>query len=75
MTTKNQTILAVQGMSCPSCVRHIDEALKEVNGVSGVEVRLREGKVLVQHDPSNAPITSLVDALKDAGYESSPTNP
>jgi copper chaperone len=71
MTTNNQTILAVQGMNCASCVRHIDEALKDVNGVSGVEVRLREGKVLVQHDPNNVPVAILVNALKDAGYESS----
>jgi len=74
VNTKNQTILAVQGMSCPSCVRHVDEALKELDGVSEVEVRLREGKVLVRHDPSNAPVSSLVDALRDAGYESSPAS-
>jgi copper chaperone len=72
MMTKNQTVLAVQGMTCPSCVRHIDEALKDVDGVLSVEVQLREGKVLVQHDPGSAPVAALVNALKDAGYESSP---
>lgn len=74
MSAKNQTVLAVKGMSCPSCVRHIDEALKEVSGVSEVEVKLREGKVLVRHDASNVPVASLVDALKDAGYESTPAS-
>jgi copper chaperone len=73
MSTPNETILAVKGMSCPSCVRHIDEALKELDGVSGVEVKLREGKVLVRHD-SNSPVASLVNALKEAGYESSPAS-
>lgn len=71
MTTKNQTVLAVQGMNCSSCIYHIDEALKDIDGVSGVEVRLREGKVLVQHDPLSAPLATLVGALKDAGFESS----
>lgn len=71
---KNQTVLAVKGMTCPSCVRHIDEALKEVSGVSEVEVKLREGKVLVRHDEGSVPVASLVDALKEAGYESSPAN-
>jgi copper chaperone len=72
MNTNNQTVLAVQGMTCPSCVRHVNEALKDVAGVSNVEVQFREGKVLVQHDPSSAPVASLVNALRDAGYESSP---
>jgi copper chaperone len=74
VSTDNQTVLTVQGMSCPSCVRHIDEALKGVDGVSEVEVKLREGKVLVRHQPGSPPVTSLVDALKDAGYEASPAS-
>jgi copper chaperone len=74
MSTNNQTVLAVKGMTCPSCVRHIDEALKGVDGVSDVEVKLREGKVVVRHQNGNVPVASLVDALKDAGYESSPAN-
>lgn len=72
MSVPNETILAVKGMSCPSCIRHIDEALKEVDGVSSVEVKLREGKVLVHHDADTGIASALVDALKEAGYESSP---
>ena len=72
MNIPNETILAVKGMSCPSCIRHIDEALKEVDGVSNVQVKLREGQVLVQHDPDTSIPSALVDALKEAGYESSP---
>lgn len=72
MSGPNETILAVKGMSCPSCIRHIDEALKDVDGVSSVEVKLREGKVLVQHDRDSHIASALVDALKEAGYESSP---
>lgn len=74
MSTNNQIVLAVKGMSCPSCVRHIDEALKGVDGVSEVEVKLREGKVVVRHQQGSASVASLVDALKDAGYESSLAN-
>lgn len=72
MSPKNETLLAVQGMSCSSCVSHIHQALKELGGVKTVEVRLREGKVLVQHDPGSAPVSSLIEALAEAGYESSP---
>lgn len=67
-----ETILDVQGMSCASCVRHVDAALRDLDGVSKVEVQLREGKVLVRHDPST-PIESMIRALSDAGYDSAPS--
>jgi copper chaperone len=66
-----QTQLNVQGMTCPSCIHHVNAALAELEGVSSVDVRLREGRVLVEHDPVLAPTSELVGALRDAGYESS----
>jgi copper chaperone len=66
-----QTQLNVQGMTCPSCVRHVRTALSEVDGVTSVDVRLREARVLVEHDPMMAPASKLVAALREAGYESS----
>lgn len=71
MNQKNETLLDVVGMSCPSCASHIDRALRDREGVSKVEVRLREGKVLVEHDPDTAPSGSLIEALREAGYASS----
>ena len=65
----NETLLDVKGMSCGSCVRHVNEALGRVQGVQQVDVRLRDGQVLVRHDPTVEP-TALVEALVDAGYAS-----
>lgn len=72
MTTQKETLLKVDGMTCGSCVHHVDVALKDVDGVSKVDVRLRQGQVLVQHDADTA-VESLVKALADAGYESAPS--
>lgn len=69
MTKMNETVLEVQGMTCPSCVRHIDEALREVEGVHGVEVHLKQGKVRVLH-AGPAVTRAFIEALRDAGYES-----
>lgn len=66
------TLLDVKGMTCQSCVRHVNEALTHVNGVQQVDVRLREGQVLVEHDPSVATV-ALVEALVEAGYASQAT--
>ncbi len=72
MSNERHTILEVQGMTCPSCIRHVTSALEDVDGVGGVDVKLREGIVTVKHDTAQAPIAQLIDALADAGYVSRP---
>lgn len=68
MSTTRETLLQVDGMSCSSCVRHIDRALRSVDGVRGIEVRLKDRRVVVTHDGS-APVDELVEAVREAGYE------
>lgn len=70
MKTNQDTTLEVQGMSCPSCIRHVSAALTDLDGVCRVDVELRDGLVIVEHDASQAPVTQLIDALNDAGYAS-----
>ncbi|WP_437287216.1 heavy-metal-associated domain-containing protein [Sorangium sp. So ce406] len=67
-----ETILHVDGMSCPSCIRHIDSALRALDGIANVEVRLREGTVVVRHDPASAPVDALAEAVRGAGYDVRP---
>lgn len=69
MSPKSETVLNVEGMSCHSCVSHVDKALREIDGVFSVQVRLRDGIVTVQHDPQAASVINLIEALRDAGYE------
>lgn len=63
----NQTQLNVNGMSCASCVRHINQALTAIDGVREVDVRLREGRVLVRHE-ANVETEALRSAVEEAGY-------
>ena len=70
MSTEQDTVLEVQGMTCPSCIRHVTSALTDLDGVGKVDVKLREGLVTVKHDATQAPIHQLIDALADAGYVS-----
>ncbi|MFN0252192.1 MAG: heavy-metal-associated domain-containing protein [Kofleriaceae bacterium] len=63
------TTLAVSGMTCNGCVKHVDKALRSVPGVSAVEVSLGENSAKVVHD---GPVTTLVEAVHDAGYSASP---
>lgn len=68
MDEKKQTTLAVEGMTCPSCSRHVTAALEGVDGVEQVEVKQREGRVTVVHASALA-TKQFIDALRDAGYE------
>jgi copper chaperone len=72
MSNERDTILEVEGMTCPSCIRHVSSALKELDGVGAVDVKLRDGLVVVKHDATQAPIDQLIQALDEAGYASKP---
>ena len=67
----DETTLMVEGMTCRSCVAHVDEALRELESVTSVEVRFHEKRVVVRHEPGAAR-DAFVAALRDAGYESTP---
>ena len=72
MNTMKQTVLNVGGMTCSSCVRHVEGALRELDGIRDVEVRLREGKVVVAHEAQQPSVPAMIEALREAGYESTP---
>ncbi|HBO6301729.1 heavy-metal-associated domain-containing protein [Pseudomonas nitroreducens] len=57
--------LQVEGMSCASCVRHVNAALAPVAGVTEVAVDLAAGRVRVSGE---ADTQALIGALQDAGY-------
>ncbi len=62
------TTLAITGMTCNGCVKHVDQALRAVPGVSAVEVVLAEGRAKIVHDPERSPVPALVAAVEGAGY-------
>jgi len=57
--------LPVTGMTCASCVKRVEKALRAVPGVQQAEVNLAAESASVS---GNAPLTSLSAALHRAGY-------
>ncbi len=57
--------LDVQGITCGGCARKVDAALREVDGVEGVEVDVASGRTRVV---GSAPTPALLARLEDAGY-------
>lgn len=60
--------LLVEGMSCMHCVMHVENALKEVEGVSGVKVDLKGKNAVVDMD-DGVTDEQLRSAVEDAGYD------
>jgi copper chaperone CopZ len=62
----HQIDLTITGMSCGSCVRHVEEALNALDGVEA-HVDLDAGRAAVS---SAAPldVTRLIEAVTEAGY-------
>jgi len=69
MTTQLKTVsLPIQGMTCASCVSHVETALKELNGTSNVVVNLATNKASVAYDSARLTLDDMVRAVSDVGY-------
>jgi P-type Cu+ transporter len=70
MTQQISTELSVpvNGMTCASCVSHVERAIKELPGVSKVVVNLATNKVTLNYDPAQVKLTDVRRAVDHAGY-------
>ncbi|MBX6754668.1 MAG: copper-translocating P-type ATPase [Thermorudis peleae] len=60
--------LAIEGMTCASCVRRVERALQRVPGVAEATVNLATEQAQVHYDPTQATIDAMLRAVEDAGY-------
>jgi len=64
-----QITLPVQGMTCASCVAHVERALRKVDGVLEASVNLATERAVVKYIPSLATLDDFRRAVADAGYQ------
>lgn len=67
-TTTRTLELAVTGMTCGACRRHVEEALSSVGGVTEARVDLARGAAWVTYDAAVTGAADLIDAVREAGY-------
>lgn len=60
--------LPVNGMTCASCVAHVESALRELPGVSQVVVNLATHKASLKYDPQRVTLNDMKRAVEDVGY-------
>lgn len=63
-----KAIFPVSGMTCASCVAHVEEALSEISGVISVNVNLASEKATVEY-LEGVEFADLRKAVRDAGYD------
>jgi Cu+-exporting ATPase len=66
--SKKKVTFGVSGMTCASCVSHIEKALKELDGVSSATVNLATEKATVEYIPSKVGMDDFRKAVEGAGY-------
>ena len=62
-------VLPIGGMTCASCVVHVEKALKGVEGVLSANVNLATEKATVTYIPGVADMADFKRAVADVGYE------
>ena len=64
-----RTKLNVTGMTCNHCVKSVQEALQDVDGVRSARVDLDGGRATVDYDDGKTNPRELSAAVADAGYQ------
>ncbi len=70
MTKREQ--FPIQGMTCGNCVRHVEQALNNLSGISELKVDLEKQEAMVEYDSSLLTYETMASALKEAGYTMGP---
>jgi copper ion binding protein len=63
-----KTLLAIEGMSCEHCVKHVKEALENIAGVKSAKVNLKKKSAEVNHG-DEVSLDQMKAAVTEAGYE------
>ncbi len=61
--------LPIGGMTCASCVAHVEKGLEEVPGVTRVAVNLATERATITYLPGTASLKDFKKAVADTGYK------
>lgn len=64
-------IIKIKGMGCQNCVNAISESLKELEGISKVNVSLEKESAEVEFDETKINADKMIETIKELEYEAS----
>lgn len=74
-TSLNSRQLFIEGMTCASCVRSVENAALSVPGVAACDVSLADASARVRLDPATASLDDVIRAIGSAGYTAGEAGP
>lgn len=60
---------SIDGMTCASCVMHVTNAVKKLDGVNNVEVSLVSNSMIVDYNQDESAESTIIQAVDKAGYK------
>jgi Cu+-exporting ATPase len=66
------TNLKLRGMSCASCARNIENAIRSIPGVEACSVNFGAEQATVTYDPARTNLATIQNAVDAAGYSAIP---
>ncbi|MGE5139128.1 MAG: heavy metal translocating P-type ATPase [Rudaea sp.] len=64
-----QVVLPIRGMTCASCVAHVEHGLQGTPGVQNATVNLATERATVSFDPTRTTLPDMVLNVRDTGYD------
>lgn len=64
-------IIKIKGMGCQNCVNAVSKSLKELEGISKVNVSLEKESAEVEFDETKINADKMIETIKELEYEAS----
>lgn len=71
---KTKAVVSIEGMTCQSCVKNIEETMGSKPGIVSVKVSLKDKRGVVEYDPAIWTADAVATAIDDMGYEAKLAN-
>ena len=68
-STSTSISFPIEGMTCASCVKHVERALRTVSGVSACNVNFATHTATIDYDTTASTAQILTEAVQNAGYD------
>lgn len=68
------TRISVEGMTCHSCVKNIENTISQKPGVKHISVSLEKKEAIIEYNPNKTNPETLRDQIDDMGFEAQPNS-
>ena len=72
IAAEQKTTIKVYGMSCQICANGVAASLKNLQGVKGAEVSVRDAQTVVVYDDQQVTVAQIEQQIENSGFSTRP---